>query len=146
MFFNCEILCVSNVLYRYGVDSSYSFLMSEVECFTSGFLVILQCSYSPSTESCERNSDELSVICCESFSSYFMCLWYSCMVMELKNILFHACFGSIPNVSQFIGWSWCVIFNTSMNDLHLPFKKHFQQKVIYVHVGNFTKKLRLQYH
>ena len=146
MFFNCEILCVYCPIYRYGVDSSYSFVMSEVECFTSGFLVILQCSYSPSTGSCERNSDELSVICCESFSSYFMCLWYSCGVMELKNISFHACSGSMHGRSMQASLMaevdvWFPTFQWMINICH--FKK-FQQKVIYV--GNFMKKLRLQYH
>ena len=68
-----------SVFYRYGVDSSYNFVMSEVDCSTSNYLVILQCSHSSFTGSCERNRDEVSVVCCESFSSYFMCLWYSCM-------------------------------------------------------------------
>ena len=62
------------VSYRFGVDNDYDFLMSEVSCSTSDYLVILQCSYSSITESCERNRDEVSVFCCESFSMYFMCL------------------------------------------------------------------------
>ena len=62
------------VSYRFEVDSDYNFLMSEVYCSTSDYLVILQCSYSSITESCERNGDEVSVFCCESFSMYFMCL------------------------------------------------------------------------
>ena len=57
--------CVS---YRYGVSSGYSFLMSDVSCSTSNYLVILQCSHSSSTGTCERNRDEVSVACCESFS------------------------------------------------------------------------------
>ena len=77
--------------YRYGVDSSYNFVMSEVDCSTNNYLVILQCSYSSFTGSCVQNRDEVSVVCCESFSTYVMCLWYSCMVMELRNILIHTC-------------------------------------------------------
>ena len=48
------------------MDSSYNFLMSHVDCSTSNYLVILQCSYSFFTGSCERNRDEVSVTCCES--------------------------------------------------------------------------------
>ena len=61
------------------MDSSYNFVMSEVDCSTSNYLVILQCSYFSFTGSCEQNREEVSVVCCESFSSYFMCVCYSCM-------------------------------------------------------------------
>ena len=43
------------VSYRFGVNNDYDFLMSEVYCSTSDYLVILQCSHSSITESCERN-------------------------------------------------------------------------------------------
>ena len=62
-----------NVSYRYGVDDSSSFLMSNVDCSTSDYLVILQCSYySYVPSSCEQNSDEVSVNCCKLYYINFM--------------------------------------------------------------------------
>ena len=55
-----------SVSYRYGVDSSYNFVMADVDCSNSDYLVILQCHYSSYTGSCVRNRDEVSVICRES--------------------------------------------------------------------------------
>ena len=61
-----------SVFYRYGVDNSYYFQLYEVYCYTRDYLVILQCSHSSESyyaRSCERYKDEVSVVCCESFSS-----------------------------------------------------------------------------
>ena len=72
------------------MDSSYNFLMSEVNCSTSitTYLVILQCGHSSHfIESCVQNRDEVSVVCCELLSSKFKILVVSKHYALLGDIL-----------------------------------------------------------
>ena len=53
--------------YRFGaVSSTLFYALDDVNCISSSYLVILQCSSSTFIDSgCTRNSDEVSVICCK---------------------------------------------------------------------------------
>ena len=57
----CAVLCCC----RYGTDTSPT-VLSSVDCSTSDYLVILQCSYDSTPPSSCTNSDDVSVYCCES--------------------------------------------------------------------------------
>ena len=49
----------------FGSDS-YSIILDDVNCSTSNYLVILQCSYSTTIDSnCVNGRDDASVTCCE---------------------------------------------------------------------------------
>ena len=58
-----------NILFSdcsFGVDP-YNIILDNVDCSTSSYLVILQCSFSTSIHSnCISGRDDASVTCCES--------------------------------------------------------------------------------
>lgn len=62
------ILC----FYRFGTDL-VPIVLDEVDCSTSGYLAILQCSYSSFIGSnCVNGVNDVSVTCCESKVSFLM--------------------------------------------------------------------------
>ena len=59
------IIATTNFFLRFGLDS-FPILVDDVDCSTSSYLVILQCSHSLIRDSnCIHGSDDVSVTCCE---------------------------------------------------------------------------------
>ena len=57
------LLCIT---FSFGNDS-YSIRLDNVDCSTSNYLVILQCSFNTFiTSNCVNGRDDASVTCCES--------------------------------------------------------------------------------
>ena len=53
------------VIYSFGSDF-YSIILAEVDCSTSNYLVILQCSFVTYISTlCRNGRDDASVTCCE---------------------------------------------------------------------------------
>ena len=61
------MICAVYCNFRYGADTSPT-VLSSVDCSTSSYLVILQCSYDSTPPSSCTNSDDVSVNCCESLT------------------------------------------------------------------------------
>ena len=52
-------------LYSYGTDAN-STLLEDVDCSSSSYLVLLQCSYrSPYSTYCNDNNRDAVVVCCK---------------------------------------------------------------------------------
>ena len=58
---------------RFGLDTEYPITLDNVDCFTSNYLTILQCSYSTIiSSSCDDGIDDVSVTCCELLTDNFL--------------------------------------------------------------------------
>ena len=56
---------MSNIIYRYGTDIN-PVLLEDVDCSSSSYLVLLQCSYSTLISSyCNDNDRDVFVVCCK---------------------------------------------------------------------------------
>ena len=56
---------MSNIIYRYGTDIN-PVLIEDVDCSSSSYLVLLQCSYSTLISSyCNDNDHDVYVVCCK---------------------------------------------------------------------------------
>ena len=101
----CIIHCITRVVkncspdhvHSYGTDYS-PFVLDEVDCSDSSYLVLLQCSYSTIIDSsCIEDYDDVTVSCCK------------CTVTILYVFDFHACLLVIRNS--------CIYFTYKLHSL-----------------------------
>ena len=78
-------MCLLLILFpRFGaVTSIFTYVLDNVDCTSSRYLVILQCGYSTSISSgCTHNFDEVSVTCCK-YNVYKMSCHMSAICTEI---------------------------------------------------------------
>ena len=130
---------------RFGLDTQYPIILDNVDCSTSSYLTILQCSYSTIiSSSCVHGSNDVSVTCCELLTDNY--LNYKKIKVTYKQTTVHPCsislvlrvHGSGRSRSDYTGNCKPLL---ALHWLHyITFINHYHQTII-LHIFDMANQL-----